>query len=259
MKNIIKSLCYDVVRSKSFIRIVAFFMIIMGLLTFLNINLDGDVPGTSGMIVSNADLTFLMGILFVGIMIAMLTGEGFADKTSNYEVMSGHSRISVIMARGAFGAVVSALILTAASFIPIIVGNVFYGWGDALRLGDVIIRQLLFFFPFLRLSAFVVSMLYIIRNQYVIMALGNALLLFVNLVPHIQKSYFSSISNLELLTAYEGWSIYNLDPAKGVVEYVAYDSSIDSKMVIGTIAVSMVMTAFYLILSYAVFRLDDID
>ena len=91
------------------------------------------------------------------------------------------------------------------------------------------------------------------------MALGNALLLFVNLVPHFQKSYFSSISNLELLTAYEGWSIYNLDPAKGVVEYVAYDSSIDSKMVIGTIAVSLVMTAFYLILSYAVFRHDDID
>lgn len=259
MNNIIKSLCYDAVKSKGLIRLVIFIMLLMGLITVLNINLAGELPGTSGMLVSNPDITYLMGFLFTGILIAMISGDGFADKTSNYEVMSGHSRKSIIIARGLFGAVVTALVLTAASFIPIIVGNIFFDWGDSLRLSDVIIRQLLYFFPLLRISAFTVSMLYIIRNQYITMILGYGLIMFVNMVDHINKSYYSAVSNLELLTDYKGWSIYNLDPVDGIVEYSAYDSSIDPKMVFGTIAVSLVMAAFYLILAYAVFRREDID
>ena len=259
MKNIIKSLCYEAFRSKALIRITVLYTLVAGLITVLNINEDKGFSGTSGMLAENPDITYLLGILFVGVIIGFLTGQDFGDKVINYEMMSGHSRKSIMLARGVFGAVVTAAVLTLISFVPMLVGNIMSEWGDSLRLSDVVVRQLLFFFPFLRLSAFIICIMFIFKNQYVVMASGYFLIMFVNLVKAFPKSFYSSFSNLELLTSYKGWHIYNIDPAEGIVEYSSFNSNLDFRMVFGTITVSIIMTAFYLMLAYAVFRHDDVS
>ena len=259
MKNIIKSLCYEAFRSKAVIRIILLYAFVAGLIAVLNVNVTKGFSGTSGLLAESPDITYLLGILFIGVIIGFLSGQDFGDKVINYEMMSGNSRKTIILARGLFGIVVTATALTLVSFVPIIVGNIFFEWGDSLRLSDVVVRQLLFFFPFLRLSAFIICIMFIFKNQYVVMASGYFLLMFVNLVKAFPKSFYSSFSNLELLTSYKGWHIYNIDPAEGIVEYSSFNSSLDFRMVFGTITVSIIMTAFYLMLAYAVFRHDDVS
>ena len=129
-------------------------------------------------------------------------------------------------------------------------------------MGDVIVRQLLFFFPFMRLGAFLVVLTFLIKNPYIIMAagfvIGNAGMMLQEMFG-IPNSLYISIFNMGLLTEYGGWSIYNIDPGVGVVYYHAYDSSLTIGLVVGTVVVSLVMTAFYLFMGYALFRRDELN
>ena len=49
-----------------------------------------------------------------------------------------------------------------------------------------------------------------------------------------------------------------MDPAQGIVNYSSYSSGLTSELVVGTIAVSLIMTAFYLFMGYALFRRDEL-
>ena len=73
------------------------------------------------------------------------------------------------------------------------------------------------------------------------------------------KTVFVSLFNMILLTQYQGWSNYNLDPVLGVVRYYAYDSGVTREMVAGTIVASLLMTIFYLFMGYALFRRDELN
>jgi hypothetical protein len=121
---------------------------------------------------------------------------------------------------------------------------------------------MLFFFPYVRLSAFIAMLTFLIKNPYIIMAISFVITDYGMLVIDILASKASlavSIFNLKLLTEYDGWSIYNLDPQQGIVKYFSYDSSVSSGMVIGTIVVSLVMAGLYLFMGYALFRRDELN
>ena len=261
MKNIIKSIWYEIRRSKMLIRMYIFFVLIQILITFLNVG-DAVTPGhTSGMLADNPSITYMLQIFILGFMVAIICGEDYKDKVANYEVLSGHSRISIFMARGLMAILVGAVATTILSFVPMITGIIIDGWGDKLVLRDIIVRQLLFFFPYLRLAAFLAVLTFLVKNPYIIMGVAflicDASVLLGQMLSH-SKSFFVSIFNLSLLTSYDGWNIYNLDPSKGVVQYYAYNSGVSSEMVIGTIVVSLIMTAIYLFMGYALFRRDEL-
>ena len=73
------------------------------------------------------------------------------------------------------------------------------------------------------------------------------------------SNFFVSIFNFKLLTSYDGWSIYNVDPQSGIVQYNSYIGGLSPSLVIGTIMASLLMTAFYLFMGYSIFRRDDLN
>lgn len=176
--------------------------------------------------------------------------------------MSGHSRVSIFLARALMAIGVAAILATVLSFVPIVFGNAVFKWGNKLVLSDVVIRNLLLFFPYVRIAAFMVVLTFLVKNPYVIMASGFVMMMGGSILGDMMQNgsnVFISIYNMKLLCTYDGWSTYNLDPVKGIVEYNAYNSSVTTSLVLGTIIVSLLMTAFYLFMGYALFRRDEMN
>ncbi len=261
MINIMKSIWYEIIRSKLLINIYLLFVGIMGLITVLNIN-TGEKAGTSGMITSSPEIIYEFPIFILALFVGVICGSDYKDKVGNYEILSGHSRISIFLARSLMGILVGAVFSTLLCFIPIIAGTIIGGWGNAVAMNDVIIRQLLMIFPMLRLAAFFALLTFLIKNQYIMMAVGWV----VSMSPTILNgmlakgnNVYISIFNMGLLNSYDGWKIYNVDPVDGIVSYNSYIGTVTSGMVIGTVAASLLMVGFYLFMGYALFRRDELN
>ena len=262
MKNIMKSIWFEILHSKLLIRIYVAFVFIMGLIAVLNVNIDTKKTGASGMITDNAAIIYEFPIFILALIVGVICGEDYKDKVANYEILSGHSRKSIFFARSLMGIIPGAVLATILCFIPLIVGTLVGGWGKELVLSDVIIREILMFFPMLRLAAFFALLTFLIKNQYIMMAVGFVVSTFQTILNEMlshSKSVYVSIFNMGLLMNFDGWSIYNVDPASGVVYYNSYVSSVSMQLVVGTIVVSLLMTAFYLFMGYALFRRDELS
>lgn len=262
MKNIMKSILYEVLHSKLLIRIYLLFILVQALVGILNINTGSQVPTVSNMVADGGLIAYEFPLFVLALIVGTIVGEDYRDKVANYEVMSGHSRKSIFLARSLMATFLAAFACSVLTFIPMLAGSVFADWGNTLVMRDVVIRYLLMFFPFLRLAAFLTVLTFIIKNNYVVMAVGFGMIFvnsFISEMMKNSKGFFISLFNLKLLTSYDGWNIYNVDPQAGVVNYSSYISSVSTKLVIGTIAVSLLMTAFYLFMGYALFRRDDLN
>lgn len=262
MKNIMKSIWFEILHSKLLIRIYVAFVIIMGLIAVLNVNIDTQNTGASGMITDNATIIYEFPVFILALIVGVICGEDYKDKVANYEILSGHSRISIFFARSLMGIIPGAVLATILCFIPLIVGTLVGGWGNELVLSDVIIREFLIFFPMLRLAAFFALLTFMIKNQYIMMAIGFVVSMFQTILNEMlsySKSVYVSIFNMGLLMSFDGWSIYNVDPGEGIQYYHSYVSSVSMQLVIGTIVVSLLMTAFYLFMGYALFRRDELN
>lgn len=262
MKDILNSELYSIRKSGTTIRIYILFVVIMVLVTVINVvNSNEGFASAEGCIVDNPTLPSLFPIFIVGFIVAAFCGEDFKDKVGNYEIMSGHSRGQIFLGRSIPAIVVSGVGATILAFIPLVSGSIIFEMGDLVPVGDIIIRQLLFIFPFMRLAAFFVFVTFMVKSNYVTMVLGflvfNAHAVLADMVTN-SKSYLISLFNLNLLTDYPGWSLYNVSGNGGIIEYTAYKSAVTPELVIGTILVSLLMIAVYMTAGYAFFRRDDI-
>ena len=264
MKNIIKSVAYELKKTKA-IRVTfiigLLFMLLEG---FLNIDTSfTDMPQNTGQLVAELSGSNIMILTFIAaVLVGYMCGGDFRDKVINYEIMSGHSRAQVFISRFIPAILVGAFLVTVLQFSMMIPGAIMYGWGSTVSLGDVIVRDLLLFFPIMRICAFLVIISFIVKSQYLMMAVGYGMFTFFGLIKQFEinkTDYVTSISNINMLFDYKGWSTYNLDPTLGIVEYTSYNSSVSSGMIIWTIVVSLLVTTFYLFVGYSIFRRDELN
>jgi hypothetical protein len=218
--------------------------------------------GCGLVIAQNATIYWAISGFIVALAVAIICDDDHMDKTINYEILSGHSRFSIFMARSLFAVFFAAAAATLINFVPLLSGTMLKGFGDMVVLKDVIVRQLMCFFPYLRLAAFFTVICFIIKNSYVVIAAGFLIseigMALVDILDH-GKSLYTSIFNIGLLGDFSAWVIYNLDPVNGIAYYGRYKSELDKSVIVGTILVSLIMTIFYLFMGYGIFRRDDLD
>ena len=263
MNNIIKSMIYELRKSRF---VLVLFLVIAAanvLVTVLNISANTFNEATTSAMLSEAkNTTFLFAEFFVIAAVGIIIGSDFKDKVANYELMSGHSRIQVYLARSVFAVILSALLGTVLAFVFLVTGNIFFGFGGRLVLSDVILRTFLYLFPFLRVAAFTVILTFTIKNQYVVMGIGYGIETLNSVFSGVVSDHDNLLTanfNLNLLADYDGWSVYNLSSTDGIVNYACYDSSLSSGAIVGTILVSVIVMVVYLIIGYGLFRRDDLN
>ena len=260
MKNIIKSIVYEILHSKMLIRTYLLMLVLQVLIAVLNLNNSFGASDTSTLLADGGIIVYEFPIFMLALIVGVICGEDYKDKVANYEVLAGHSRKSIYLARSLFAIITASVLCLILSFTVMIAGLLMEGWGNVLNFGDVVTRYLLLIFPYMRLAAFLVVITFLIKNHYIMMAIGFMIMMFGVALSDMlgMSNVYISIFNFKLLTSYESWNIYNTDPVRGIVEYSAYNSSVSPEMIIGTIVFSLAMTAFYLFMGYALFRRDEL-
>ena len=258
MKNIIESIVFEIRRSKLLPGLSICLTVILVVMSALSMGDDL----TSGLYLGSSSITFMFPVFIVGAVVGIVCCSDMKDKVANYEILSGHSREQFYFARFILSVFPASILAFALSFVPMIFGKIFYGWGDKLVFSEVLTRQLLYIFPFLRLAAFFVCISFLVRNDLIMIAVSFGMSILAPILftffPDASKSVFISIYNFNYLMDFHVWEIYNVS-AEGILKYKTGTSAIEPGMITGTITISLVMTLVYMILGYGLFKRSDID
>ena len=262
MKKLLSSLSYQSLRNGAFYRLTALFIVAMAVFGVVLGMTSDETPGAGRLIVDSPSILWLFQSMVIAIIVGAVCAGDFKDKDIYYEIMSGHSRINIFFSKAIPATVFTALLATFISTVPVISNCIFFGWGDVIEVKGAVIRIALCFFPFLRLAAFFTLIAFLSKSRMLVTVLGYIAMCMGVLLQAITGSHSSfllSYFNLQDLMDYGTWSIYNLDPTGGIVMHTAYDSGISGSMISGTIIISVLVSAVYLIAGYGFFRKNDLD
>ena len=262
MRKIITSQLYQLGRSFSILRICILMLLAMGGMGVLLTATSESEKTASAMIATANGVLWLFQIMMVGILVAFLCAEDFHEKDLNYELMCGHSRLEIYFARAFLSVLITPLAARILSFAPAIAATAVFGWGDTFPPSDAILRLALFAFPYIRFAAFFSMTAFLTRNRSITIILSFASMVLATILVNEatdKAGYALSLFNLMKLSDFGGFSLYNVVPGVGVVEYTAKVCTTEPELIYGTIVVSLAMTAVYLLAGYAFFRRDDLD
>ncbi len=209
----------------------------------------------------------MVDLSIVYIVISMIlackaVGADMADKTLNYELMSGHSRDKVFISRIVAGLLWGLLLVVAFYMAPLLFFSVVNGWELGVDKTDVIIRCVLSILVFLRMCAFNMMLACVLRGMAKGIALGYMLLTFEALaysiledVLDIDVKYYLGISNIEKLLALDNYTEKIIDGKKVQV----FETALSNEIIIGTIVCSIITSGIYIAVAYIVFKKSDRD
>ena len=200
------------------------------------------------------------------IMIGIVCGDDFQDKTINHELTAGRSRAASFFGRAIPVMIAAPLTAVSLTSIPYVIYGALFGVGDTIPLSNIILRILLMLFPLLRLSAFFVFLIFVMKKQLaaVIGALGTTLLTiglisgeaslpFVTAARHFHGML--SLTDLLNLCKFENWRAYDLT----LKSFYTYYPELPASQIALVIISSLIMTAVWLLLGYHFFHVDDMN
>ena len=263
MKSIMKASFYQMRREKV-IYIAPVIILGLSALTILMAHMGGSVGNGTGVVsgdeyVANGfgallQIQLMMYVVIVGTVCA---GD-FSDKTSFYEVMSGHRRRDVF-----WGRVIPAIMISM--FLSVLITGtelgliyMLQGWEGRMNFFEVVMRNVLMLFPLCRILCELICVAFLVREKWLVIGIGMFIYIISSVLPSFVQdsaSVILGITNIQLLSDYESWMTYNV--VDGIEMVTVYDSSISFGMAAGTIAASVAAGAFFLFLGYHFFEKDD--
>lgn len=266
MINIIKSLNYGARRDPvNWITIGSILV-----LPFLGMYVMGAVGGDTLQQVTPSFYfaTQLMAIIYVitcfGMIILacnLVAGDA-GDKTMNYEIMAGHSRTKIFVARMMAGFLWGTVLVLLLTLLPLGYLNLAYGWGLETDPEEVMLRCLLVFFPTLRFCAFSMMTASIMRSAgkgiavsyvaYLALAMGTSML---QELFQVTITYQTSMTNAAFLLV----STNSRNVVMDGRTVALYDTAVTPEMICNTIGYSLLFTVIYLIIAYINFKKRDRD
>ena len=263
MKDIIRGQLRQAFRNK--LMYIAFFSLLATLiLVALNVTAEGDASA-SYLIGEQGSVLFGFTVFFLCFAVGWLCAADLEDQTVNYEMTSGRTRKDAFFGRvvpSVCLGVIGSLILV---LVPALVMIKICGWGNALPLSDVLLRFGLLVFPLLRLGAFTAAVMFIVKKRLFIVMIAMFAAMFtampVEQIPlpalheFLRNPLILGALNFHQLTSFKSWYVYGLSELK--MHYIFYPEP-EPSFFAGTILVSLVMTAVYLLIGYHFFRTDDL-
>lgn len=264
MKQIMKAQLYQLRKSR-LIWIVFILLLLIQCTQMLGesdfVNQAGlDVLISAGDYVAGNSMTIVsFALVFALTFTALVCGADFIDKTSNYELMSGHERKDVYFGRAIIsiiGGTVGTMLICA---FPVFVGSVAGQWGDSISFGNVMVRYLLSVFPIVRIICELVFLTFLVKNAYIVMAAGVIVILYGTMIPTMftgGTAAFLGLSTLAKLYDFSAWSTYTLVGQKTIV---VYDAAMKAGEIIPLVLASIVFGGLFLMLGYWFFKKDDLN
>ncbi len=262
MKNLIKAQLYQLKKDRLVQLVFGGTFLILMMMVYMNqlfsaIEASGNNTVTGGGLFANSISGVIMvGLMFVIIAVPRICGWDFTDKTTNYELMSGHIRREVYFSRVTVSLLVGGIGWIILLCAPLAVTSIISGWGGKLPLSEAVLRGVLMLLPIIRLSCELACITFIVKNPYLTMGIGYVLLMLqVSPVFSIKNNFLLGISNLSMLGTVDVWTTYGLD---GELNYI-FEAYLGAGDIAGTILASLGAALLSLFIGYIFFKNDDIN
>ena len=205
-------------------------------------------------------------VIFASLILSCIPSSADAgDKTLNYELMAGHSRSRVFLARTAVGLFWGVIILAILYYYPLILFGCLGGWYKGVSIKDVLMHCLLSLLPLFRMSAFCIMLSSILRSAgkgigftYMAFEVGTIIWEVVSELFKIKEHtmpWIMGMLNLVELHTITNSRDYVIEGEKVTV----YETALPQQLVISTVIVSLLMGGIYLIVAYTDFKRRDRD
>ncbi|MCM1288231.1 MAG: ABC transporter permease [Clostridium sp.] len=260
MKHIIKAQLYQIRKTKfSFLIFIAiaFMNLIMyfGELDYENYKM------SAGKYIADMSVDMLStAVIFAIVFTGYVCGGDFIDKTSNYELMSGHTRRQVYFARAIVSIIVGTIGTAILAILPIIFGSVGYGWGTELAVGEVLRRFGLAMLVVMRMICEFVFLTYVVKNPYITMAGGYMVFMLAQLISEGMlngDSVFLGVTCFNKLGSFESWYTYSLGNTTDMI--MIYDATLSAGDIASVVVSSIGIGSLFLWLGYQFFAKDDMN
>lgn len=259
MKEEFKSLIYGIIHNPIFVKgligIVLVILAVSGLPVMLNgdeLTMEEEYVGLLPM------LSFLIMFLLECAALYMFCDD-YADKTLNYEILIGKSRLKVYISR-----IIVTLSVAIIAYLCVICSIALsisiWGFGSADGEKWLYIRLLMFGFEHIRAVAFAIFISQIVKDMR--NAIGGIALIFVPMILSMllkvtRISYLPASNAVMNLARIETQSKYNI-VAGGIKQYLRYDWSLSGDIIAEIVITSILFTALYLFLGWIYFKKDDL-
>ncbi len=259
MKNIIKSQLYQL-RKERMVWLVYIGLLLMPIANIFlqgELTLEGNYP-TQAFLAENGFFYVFISLMFLFTLAGFAGCGDFLDKTVNYELMTGHKRIEVYLGRVIPCLIIGVIGFAVMTALPLIVNTAMHGWGTKLDVGEMVLRYCLLVFPIIRILCTALFFVFVIKNPYIVMALGYLVYCIGGMSAGLFKLGMSpilGITNINMLCIFDSWYTYGLD---GKMNYI-YEASLSAGQITSTIIVSLVTSAIFLYLGYVYFHKDDLN
>lgn len=248
--NIIKGIGFQIKKDK---------LIIPLFIVLFIINLYKIIGCNSGSeyVINNATLINTSVYNLFLIYVVKICGYGQKDKTINYEIMTGHPRLSIYLGRlvvsGIFAYVGGLVIL----FLPTVITTLIKGWGNQAVFSDILIRFGLINVTLFRLFGLAVLLTFICKTAFaayfVTEIIGLVCVGLSSIITYIfEKNVFliSANSVLQKLTTFSDSKLVYIDGQ----DMMVCDASVSMESISIIIASSVILGIIYLLSGYCVFK-----
>lgn len=263
MKNIMKAQLYQLLRSsilyKTFLCLVVFQIMVFVVARHSVLEMEGRAFSAGNSLADGGYIVMCFALVFAIIATAYICGADFVDKTTNYELLTGHLRKEAYFGRALLSMQVGIAGAALLIIIPIAWLCVMDGWGNEMDFGKALLRLLLCLFPIWRIICEFIFLTYIVKNPYPVMIVGAFVSVYsVGIIPMFATGDIGvlGMGNLSQLMNFAAWRTFAL---VGEKEIVIYDASLTAGDVVSTILLSVLIGGLFLGLGYVFFKKDDLN
>lgn len=255
MRNIIKALNYQT-RTDN----VTYYSILLAIFLTIFGMLDFDMTG-SEYVALNGETISLLPVFLILMLGVRILGWDYADKTMNYEILSGHHRREVYFARVIVAHIWCIAFCVGFMLIPVLVFTLINGWGVTMDFGGMALRFALAIFPMIRIVCQYVLLVFLVKSAYVAWAAGYLLSMFSMIIPML----FKELLSFEFTYQFANTNLTKLFTFNQSIGYVNGEdvtichTELDPSMIIGTIGVSVAVSVICIVLGYIIFRKSDVN
>ncbi|MBQ9140252.1 MAG: hypothetical protein IJX63_00470 [Lachnospiraceae bacterium] len=263
MKNIMKAQLYQLLRSsilyKTFLCLVVFQIMVFVVARHSVLEMEGRAFSAGNSLADGGYIVMCFALVFAIIATAHICGADFVDKTTNYELLTGHLRKEVYFGRALLSMLVGLAGAALLIIIPIAWLCIMDGWGSEMDFGKALLRLLLCIFPIWRMICEFVFLTYVVKNPYLVMIAGTLVSIYSGgIMPMLTTGNMGvlGLGSLSQLMNFTAWRTFAL---VGEKEITIYDASLTAGDMIGTILLSVVIGSLFLWLGYVFFKKDDLN
>lgn len=255
MRNIIKALNYQT-RTDN----VTYYSILLAIFLTIFGMLDFDMTG-SEYLALNGETISLLPVFLILMLGVRILGWDYADKTMNYEILSGHHRREVYFARVIVAHIWCIAFCVGYMLIPVLVFTLINGWGVTMDFGGMALRFALAIFPMIRIVCQYVLLVFIVKSAYIAWAAGYLLSMFSMIIPMLfeelmQIKFTYQLANTNLT------KLFTFNQSIGYVngeDVTICHTELEPSMIIGTIGVSVAVSVICIVLGYIIFKKSDVN